>query len=286
VSLRTSRRRRAAREINDGAEEIAEQIAVAPSVGDVEARMMLDPAIKTLKPEQRDLLRALYTDDKTVNDVAEEGGSPWTTVDSRHKRILDLLKAIIQGTIAALVLLVPKKARAFVANITQHAPQMLVHGAQVTAAVTLTAVCGVLLPTGSSAMAEPVKPVGLTTYNIPQTSIAQAVDLGPSFLSEVEPEEPKVLDTETNQCSAADMKSTKVTSFLRETIVPVAFVVAPALTQVACTGTTQQTQAARQAEDEDAADKAQNHRWNYEHICDIRRSRGERCPTMEEWEKE
>jgi len=34
--------------------------------------------------------------------------------------------------------------------------------------------------------------------------------LGPSFLSEVEPEEPKVLDTETNQCSAADMKFTRI----------------------------------------------------------------------------
>jgi RNA polymerase sigma factor (sigma-70 family) len=284
LTNRTCQRRQSVREIVSDA-DIAEMVGVAPSVDAVEARMMLDAAIKTLKPEQRDLLRALYTDDKTVNDVAEEGDSPWTTVDSRHKRILALLRATIQGIIAALVLLVPKKARAFVAHVMQGAPHLLVPATHLSAAMTVAAVCGVLLPTGSSAMAEPVKPGGLTAYSNPQPATAQGAGLEPSFFSEVEPEEPKVLDTETNQCSAADMKSTKVASFLHETLVPLAFVVAPALTQVACAGTAQQTPPARQTEEEAEADR--KYRFaHYEAACDQLRLNGHTCPTFEEWDKQ
>ena len=285
---RTSHRRRAVREVVSDA-DITEMVVVPPSVGTVEARKMLDPAIMELKPEDRAFLHALYTEGKTIADIAQERGLPWTTVDSRHKRILELLYAAIQAAIAALVLLVPKKARAFVANIAQQAPHVVVQGAQFTGAMTVTAVCGVLLPTGSSAMAESLQPVGLTTYNTPQTTVAQATGLEPSFVSEVEPEEPKALDAETNQCSAADMKSTKIASFLQETLVPLAFVVAPAFTQVACSGSGQQTPPAKQPEEDADYSKEtrlQMQRAHYEGMCLQQRARGDTCPTWEEWHKE
>jgi hypothetical protein len=112
-----------------------------------------------------------------------------------------------------------------------------------------------------------------------------ATCLEPSVVPEVEPEEPKGLDAETNECSAEDMKSTKIASFLQETAFPLALVVAPAVTQVACTGTQQQTPSARQADDDSAVELEKRRARNYEDMCDYDTHRGDKCPTREEWDK-
>jgi hypothetical protein len=148
----------------------------------------------------------------------------------------------------------------------------------------VTVVCGVLVPTGSSAMAEPSTPVSLTPYSTPQTTMARAAGLRPSFVPEVEPEEPKALDAATNEWSAADMKSTKIASYLLETAVPFAFLVAPALTQVACTGSAQPTSSAQQPEDSEESARIRKE-TAYEAMCLQEQARGNKCPTWDEWDR-
>jgi RNA polymerase sigma factor (sigma-70 family) len=280
LTNRTYQRRRSFREIISGV-DIADIVGVPPSVDAVEARKMVHSAFLALKPKDQALLHALYAEGRTVEDIAQERELAWSTVDSRHKRLLYLLYKAIHATMAALALLIPKRARAFVAHVTQQAPRMLVQATQFGGAMTMTVVCGVLMPTGSSFATEPSTSASLTPYSNPQTTMAQASPLQPSFVPKVEPEEPKGLDAETNECSAADMKSTKFASFVQKTVVPMALLVAPAFTQVACTGTQQQTPPARQADDEpDNGDHGYRVYCNQEHL------RGNKCPTYEEYMKE
>lgn len=174
---------------------------------------------------------------------------------------------------AALVLLVPKKARAFVAHVTQQA-------AEFSTVMTVTVVCGALVPTSSSVTTEPPTPLGLTRVSSLSTDPKESANLQPSFVPEVAPEEPKGLDTRTNECSAVDMKSTKITSILQQTVVPFAFLVAPAFTQVACAGSDQQTPPPHHSEEEyDGSPDP------YEVMCDQERARGNTCPPREEWLK-
>jgi hypothetical protein len=256
-------------------------VAVLPSVGTVEARKIIEPAFIALTPADQALLHALFAEGKTISEVAGENGLRRTTLDSRVQRILDLLYAAIQATIASLILLVPKKARAFVKHATQRAPRVLVQATQFSSAMTMTVVCGALMPTGSSVTTEPSTLAGLTPYSTPQTTMAQVAGLEPSILPEVEPEEPKGLDAETNECSAADMKSTKFAISLQETTLSLALVVAPALTQVACAGTQQQTPPPQQpVEEPDGSPDP------YDVMCDQERARGNDCITKEAWYKE
>lgn len=279
LTMRNAHRRRARREV-EVSEDIAEMLVAPPSVDAVEARKMLDRALQALEPADRELLRELYTEGKTIAEIAAEKRLSWSVVDSRRRRALDLLYAAIQASMAALVLLLPKKARAFVAHIKQQTSQVVVQTTQFGGAMTVTAICGVLVPTSSSLLNESSPPLGLTTYSTPQATLAQPAPLQPDFVPEVEPEEPKALDTETNPCSGAGMKFTKTASVLLETAVPLAFLVAPALTQVACTGTEQQTPPARQPEEEpdDMPDP-------YDIVCENARRFGEECPSREAWEK-
>jgi len=287
LTNRHAQHRRAKREVA-APSKIAEMVSVAPAVGAVEARKMLHPAFVALQPADQELLHALFAEGKTIHDLAKERGLRWTTMKSRVQRLLDLLYATIRASMVALVLLLPKRARGFVAHIARRAPRMLMHTSQFSGAITVTMVCGVLLPTGSSAMAEPLTPVGLTPYSTPRTNMAQAADLQPSFIPEVEPEEPKPVDAETNPCSPVNMKSTKFATFLQETVVPFAFLVAPAVTQVACTGTGQQTPPARQPvedPDDDPEYEAREREDRYHMWCNIQRWWGEKCPTREEYDK-
>ena len=280
---RNDQRRRAEREIALPT-DIAEMVAVPPSVGAVEARKTLGRAFMALEPADQELLHKLYSEGKTIQEMADERQRPWTTVKSDLQRILDLLYASIRPAVIALVVLLPKRARAFVANITQRFPQMLVQAVEFGGAMSVTVLCGVLLPAGSSFMTEPSMALGLTPYSPPQTTMAQATPLGPAFNPEVEPEEPEALDAVTNQCSAADMKSTQFASFLQRTVLPLALSATPALAQVACAGTEQQTPPPQQPVDE----PKDTHDWDtiaYDQACTFQRARGERCPTREEWDK-
>ena len=279
MTNRQSRRRQARREVVSVA-DIAELLAVSHSFETVEARKMVQDAFLALAPDEQALLHALYAEGKTVNDVATEQGLSWTTVDSRRQRLLKLLYAAIRATAVALVLVWPKKARAVVVQIKQQAAPVLISTAHVSAAIAVTAVCGVLVPTSSSAMARPV-PMRLTENNTKQTTTANTPVLEPVFVPKVEPEEPKVLDTATNECSGVDMKSTKIARYLQETVVPFAFLVTPAFAQVACAGTEQQTSSARQPDEE-----PDGSRDPYDVMCLHERARGNACVPKEQWLKD
>lgn len=279
LTLRLYGLRQAEREA-DFIEDISENVVVPPSVGGAEARKMLERVFTALKPDDQALLHALYVEGKTIGDIAIEQGRRPSTIDSRHRRLLDLLYAAIQASIVALVVLLPRRARAFVAHVKQQAPQLLVQVPQFGGAMAMTAACGMLLPTGSSVTTEPSRSVGLTPYSPSHMTMAQAAPLQPSFVPEVEPEEPKGLDAETNEWSAADMKSTKIANFLGETLVPLSFLIAPVITQAACVGTEQQTQPARQPEEEPDGSMDP-----YDRMCEVLRARGETCPPRETWNK-
>jgi RNA polymerase sigma factor (sigma-70 family) len=279
LTNRQYRLRQAQREVSSDL-DLPELLSVSHSFEAVEARKMLEHAFLALAPDEQALLNAIYAEGRTVDDVATEQGLTRTTVDSRRKRLLNLLYAAIQAKVMALVLAWPKKARAFAAHGKQQAAQMLISTAHLGAAMTVTAMCGVLVPTSSSAMTHPM-PLCLTENNIEQATTADVAVTEPSVVPKVEPEEPKDLDPATNQCSAADMKSLKIARYLQETVVPLAFVVAPALTQPACAGTAQGPSSAQQPEEEydGTADP-------YEVMCLQERMRGASCPTREEWLKE
>ncbi|MBK9266464.1 MAG: sigma-70 family RNA polymerase sigma factor [Polyangiaceae bacterium] len=290
LTIRTDQRRRAEREIGAGT-DIAELAGVPPATGVVEARKMLDCAITELDLEDRAFLHALFAEGKTISEIAREQGEPRSTVESRHLRLLKLLYAHVQAKVAALlVLLLPKKARAFVANVTQRAPHVMVQATQFSGALAVTVVCGALLPTGSSANTPPTMAMGLTPYSIPESVTTQAARLPPTFIPEVAPEEPEALDTVTNPCSGMDMKSAKIAGYLQATALPFALLVAPALTQVACAGTEQtpppQTPPPRQPVDDDEADRRRENDVFYRAYCNQERARGNKCMSREEWDAE
>lgn len=144
--------------------------------------------------------------------------------------------AALQALVATL-LLVPKKARAFVAHGKQHASRKLVQATHVGGNIAMIGVCGVFVPTGSSFMSEPSMPQGLTQVDTKRADTTKSAGLPPSFVPEVAPEEPKEVDAATNQCSAADMRCTKTASSVAENLIPMTFVLGVALSQVACAGT-------------------------------------------------
>jgi RNA polymerase sigma factor (sigma-70 family) len=283
MTLRQTDCRRAKREVQTE-HDMAEMVAMPNRAETVEAWMIIEPALMTLTPEDLALLRALYIEQKTIAEVADEQQKRWTTVDSQHKRLLKMLYAAIQAAIVALFL-TPKRAQAFVKNILPRVPRVFLKTAHVGSTMSVTVVCGVFLPSGSSLATEQPPLVGLTQVDPTTTALANTAILQASERAEVAPEEPKAFDAETNSCSPADMKSTKFASFLQETVVPLAFVVAPAVTQAACAGTEQQTPPARQAEDEEAADLRDHKDTAYEVMCSQARARREQCPTREEWDR-
>ncbi len=272
MTNRQSYRRRQGREIGPDV-DIDEMVAVSDFLEVLEARMTLEGPFLALEPAEQELLHALYHEGKTIAELKEEKNLSWTTVDSRRQRLLKLLYAAIKAMVAAL-LLVPKKARAFVANATQQLPQLA-------STMVVTATCGVLVPTGSSFATETSMTLGLTEAGSKRTNLAEVAALPASFVPVVGPEEPKEVDAETNTCSPGDMKSTKFASMLQETMAPLAFVVATGVTQAACASSPSQTPPAQQPKGEERDDSEDP----YEMYRVKARGRGETIMTREEWEK-
>ncbi|HRI65259.1 MAG TPA: sigma-70 family RNA polymerase sigma factor [Polyangium sp.] len=279
MTNRQSQRRRAQREVDINT-DMTELLDASASISAVEARKMLEDPLRTLDKADQEFLRALFVEGKTIEELAAEQQVSRSKLEYQRQRILDLLYAAVQFTVVALVL-VPRKARAFVAHAKQQTSQMLMQAAHVGGTCAVTVVCGMVLPTGSSEWTDPVR-VSLTKSNTEQTNTTKAAVFEPSLVPKVEPEEPKALDAATNECSAVDMKSTKIASYLQETLVPLAFVVAPALTQVACVGTEQQTPPARQPEEE-PTEEPDGSPDPYDVACDNYRMWRVQCPTREEW---
>ncbi len=86
-------------------------------------------------------------------------------------------------------------------------------------------------------------------------------------------------DKPQKQCSASDMKSTKIVSYLQGTVIPFAFLVAPEVTQLACAGAERQTAPAQEPEERDDSTDP------YDYMCLEQHRRGEDCPTRTEWYK-
>ncbi len=238
----------------------------------LEARDIVARVISTMKKARdRELACALFLEEKAIVEVAREQKLSQNTVSKHKKRLWKLIWARIQALVVALWLLVPKKARAFVANVSQQLPQLA-------STMAVTGVCGVLAPTGSSFATETSTLVGLTQVDSKQTNLAEAAVSPASFVPEVVPEELKTLDAGTNTCSPGDMKSTQLSSILQETVVPLALVVATGVTQAACAGSNPQTPPTQQpAEEPDGSHDP------YDMYCTRERARGLTCVPREEF---
>ncbi|HRI66735.1 MAG TPA: sigma-70 family RNA polymerase sigma factor [Polyangium sp.] len=240
----------------------------------IEARDLVARVIRTLKKARdQNVARALFLEGKTNVQVAKEQKLSENTVSAHKKRLWKLIWARIQALLVVLWLFVPKKARAFVAQMTHQVPYL-------TSVMAVTGVCGVLVPTGSSVATEPSTLVSLTAVTTKRPNTSESAILPASFVPEVAPDEQKELDAETNTCSSADMKSTKFASILQETVVPLALVAATSVTQAACAGSNPQTPRVQQPakERDDSLDP-------YDMYCVMARGRGETCITREEFNK-
>ncbi len=89
------------------------------------------------------------------------------------------------------------------------------------------------------------------------------------------------VDTAPVRCSGRVMKSTAIARYVQETVLPFAFLLAPAVTNVACAGTERQTPPPQQADDEEEG----GHLDPYEHTCWNATRMGAECPTRAEWYK-
>lgn len=256
-----------------GETDIAEWVVEQNALEATEARLILEGPFQALEPEEQALLHALYHEGKTIKEIKEEQGLAWSTVDSRKKQLLHRLYAALQALVAML-LLAPKKARAFVIHSSQQLPQLA-------GTMTVTAVCGVLVPTSSSLATEGSNLVGLTTVDGARTNLAQPAGLPTSFVAEVAPEEPKEVDTATNECLSGDMKCTKAASSVVENLMPMTFVLGVALSQVACASSAQQTPTVQEPEEAERDDSIDP----YDGICAQERMRGNKCMTREEYRK-
>lgn len=254
--------------------DIGEMAVMLHSLEATEARMILEGPFQALEPEEQALLHALYHDEKTIEEIKEEQNVAWSTLEYRKKRLLDRLYIALQALVAVL-LLTPKKARAFVAHASQQLPRLA-------STMTVTAMCGVLLPASSSLATEGSNLLGLTAVDGARTNGAQPAGLPPSFVAEVAPEEPKAVDTATNECSSGDMKCTKAASSVVENLMPMTFVLGVALTQVACASSQPQTPSVQQAEEEEDDPNVTD---PYDVICSYDRARGNKCMTREEYRK-
>ncbi len=272
-TLRRTQHRRQRQDENIAARASKKSAIVDPRDA-IEARDMVARVIRTIKnARDRDLACALFLEGKTNVQVAKEQKLSENTVSAHKKRLWKLIWARIQALLVVLWLFVPKKARAFVAQMTHQAPYL-------TSAMAVTGVCGVLVPTGSSFATEPSTLVSLTAVTTKRPNTSESAVLPASFVPEVAPDEQKELDAETNTCSSADMKSTKLASIVQETVVPLALVAATSVTQAACAGSNQQTPRVQQPakERDDSHDP-------YDMYCVMARSRGETCITREEFNK-
>lgn len=78
------------------------------------------------------------------------------------------------------------------------------------------------------------------------------------------------------------MKPSKVASLLQGTVVPFAFLVAPAAVELGCAGANQQAAASSPVDEEDEYTNGGG-LDPYDGMCANERRRGNDCPSREEW---
>jgi hypothetical protein len=249
-------------------------------------RNSLEKALTSLDPELRALLVAHYVDGKTIQEIAEQQRRKWTTIASRRDRALKLLRAALQSMITAIILFFTTHARARGVAAAQRFARVFPHAAQGAAAMTVTAACGLTVPTSSAATAPAHEPEA--AWLAPKPALAMvATPSQPPPPMEVDPVKPDAIDEPAKQCSASIMKTTKIGSYLQGMVVPFAFLIAPAMTQVACGGAEPQASPpqtpppAAPAQEEEGGEGMDP----YDMMCENQQRRGSPCPTREEFEK-
>jgi len=261
--------------------EIDALCAIAINEDVVGAGRALTKALATLDAEDRMLIYAHYIDGKSIVDIADEQNLRWSTVKSRVLRALDLLRIALQTTIVAIVLFFANKARAQSARLAVKISQLLPHTAPTTCAMVVTATCGVLVPANSPAVAMVAEEAASAVIAPRPTSTIGASDIPakPLEMPVVAPVKPPGVDEPGKQCSASDMKATKLAGYLQGTILPFAFLLTPALTNVSCAGAERQTPPPHEPEErDDSLDP-------YDIMCQNQKRRGDDCPSRADWYK-
>jgi len=279
LTKRNAELRRREDELSD--EEIAELLAVPAPDNDFLALDALEKACLQLAPEHQALIRAHYFDGKSIQQLADEqGGLPWTTMKSRIDRVLELLRYALRSIIVAVILLVTKNARAQGARLARHVSHLLPHATHAASAMAVTMACGVLVPSASNAMEVSQRSMAVGSSAPPSAMVASAMmPEEPPLSTEVEPEKPITLDMLEKQCSASRMKPNKVVGYLQGMVLPFAFLVAPAVTQLGCAGTEQRhTPPPQEPDDGDYGGPDP-----YDSMCESAHRLGGECPSKADW---
>lgn len=252
----------------------------------VAAREVLRKAFAALDPEDQVLVLQHEVGGKTITEIARELDRAPSTLYSRHAQAMSILRAAVKSTIAAVVLLITKNARAQGTRWTLRASRLLTHVTQTTCALTVTMTCGAILPASSAPTAVQHESTAVVqSAPTPPDIAVVAMPLEPPVPETVPPPTPKEVapvkpfgvDKPEAECSASRMKTTKIVSYLQGAVVPFAFLVAPVVTQLGCAGSGQQTPPRQEPEEKSGGLD------NYEAMCQVVEARGERCPTREEW---
>ncbi len=254
-------------------DELAKMFSLPAHVPDPGLDKALQQAFDSLDRDHQALLLARYGDEKSVQEIAKERSLPWSTVKSRIDRALFLLRTALQTLIVAAVLFVTRNARARGLRLARYVSQVLPHATPAACAMSVTVVCGVLVPASSSALGMGVHPDAPTSM-----VLAEAATTEPSFSAvEVASVKPITLDKPENPWSAADMKSIQLTMCVQTTLVPFAFLAASALPNIGCAGGDRQTPPPEEPEE------VYEHRDPYDDVCEDERRRGNDCPSKAEW---
>jgi RNA polymerase sigma factor (sigma-70 family) len=259
-------------------DEVAALILAEGHAEALETSIDLHKAFLALKPADQELLTAIFVEDKSISEIAVEKKEPRSTVNSRYQRALVLLRAALSSVIAAIVLLVSKNARAQSLRLAQHVARLIPHATHTACAMTVTVACGVMVPASSMALGEHQEAPGTTLAAVPRPTLAAPmVPKEPSSAPEVEPEKPIALDEVEKQWSADDMKATTIARYLQATMFPFAFLIAPAVSQVACAGVEHRTPPPQEPEERDDSTDP------YVGYCEGQRRLGGDCESRADW---
>ena len=287
LSALTNRNKEQRRRLNDDVSEadIAAFLSAPAHAPDVGLRKALQQALTSLEPEDQDLLVARFVEDKSIQDIADEKGLPWSTAKSRLERVLHLLRAALPGIIVVALLSVAKNARAQGARLARHVSRLIPHAAQAAGAATVTVACGIIVPASSLATVNPHEATTATHASSIAPALVEAVEVprDAPFSVEVARVKRIALDQPVGQCSPAAMMSSKITTYIQATVLPFVLVVAPAMTSVACVGAEQQRLPQHQPQEADDENPNNEGQDPYDGVCEDQRARGSSCPTKEEW---
>ncbi|HRI72418.1 MAG TPA: sigma-70 family RNA polymerase sigma factor, partial [Polyangium sp.] len=247
----------------------------------VAARQLLQRALPLLNPEQLALVNAVHFEGKTLKEIADEKKLPQSTVGSRYHRALQILREAIEAMLATLGLFYATKLRALGSHVVRSAAQLVPQATQSACAMAVTAACGVLVPANAvGTVVRPDVPIALRLAPRTLAITANMRPMSPLARQEVEPVKPNGVDTAPVECSGAGMKPTTIARYVQDAVLPFAFLLAPAVTSVACAGTERQTPPPQQADDEEEGGLDP-----YYMMCLNATRMGADCPTRAEWYK-